>query len=355
MIALLGAALAAPVICEPERAARLLEDARIAPDRVPVTQPNLLPGLARDRADGDVAELVDGLCSEGAALSLAPAERWETASYSAYSFVLTRSRTEGCRLMQDAAVLTVGVTPGEGLRYGVRARLPPSVTPIGDCEATAAYRQEEVLDGLGSPVRLVLVTDWEGEVSRARVVVRRATPQGWTEAVLIDPAPPRLLDGGGGPRLSLTEADGETWIVAHADREITPDGTACEARPGQTVWRWDGEAWEALRGRAALGRLADRGAWRLAGDDGWFLILAQDIEQDRELLEARMRRMQRRHDDPLSVRESASFPGMNAGFLIVSPDPWPTREEAEAARGAWGRRTGVYVKRGWEALDGCTR
>ncbi|MEZ4317325.1 MAG: hypothetical protein R3F61_07465 [Myxococcota bacterium] len=353
MIALLGASYAAPVICDPEHASRVLEDARIAPDRVPVTQPNLLPGLARTRAEGEVAEALDALCGEGTGLSLAPAERWETASYSAYSFVVTRSRTEDCRLLQDAVVLTVGVVPGEPLRYGIRAHLPASVTPIGTCDAAPRYRSETVLDGVGTPVRLVLVRDHEGEATQTRVVVRRATPAGWTETVLVDPAPAHVLGEGSGPLLSLTEVDGDPWIVAHADRTVSPEG--CRPERGQTVWRWNGASWDALVGRSALGRLADRGSWRLAGDDGWFLILAQDIEKDRDLLEARMRRMQRRHADPLTIRESASFPGMNPGFLIVAPDPWPTRDEAEAAREVWGRRTGVYVKRGWEALDGCER
>lgn len=351
MIALLAASQAAPVICDPDQAARLQRDARIPMDRIPVTQPNLLPGLARAQADTEVAEVLDTLCAAGRSISLAPAESWSTASFSAYSFVLTHSRTEGCALMQESAVLTVGVQPNQPLSLGIRGQLPPSITPIGDCETPPRYRTETVLHGAGTAVLLVLVTDHSAGTEHTRLVVRRATVTGWQESPLLDPAPDRLIDGGSGPRVSLARADGDTWIVTHADREL--DADTCRSLPGQTVWRWDGADWNALSGREALGRLADRGAWRLAGDDAWFLILAQDIESDRELLKARMRRLQRRHSDPLSIRESASFPEMNSGFLIVSPDPWPTREEAEAARKSWGRRTGVYVKRGWQALDAC--
>ena len=354
---------AAPVVCDPVQAEQILTDARIAPARVPIIQPNLLPGLARDRAAPEVADAIEALCEGSQDLSLAPAERWETPRFGALSFTLTRTTTTACALVQEAVVLTVGVDPtqpDEPLVYGLRSTLPRSVTPLGaasDCDATPAFRTERVLDGDGTPVRLVLVTD-EGPATGAshRVVVRRATPAGWSEEVLLDPAPPRLVDEGSGPTLTLAAGiglDADPWIVAHDDRDV--DGTDCVPKPGQRVWRWSpsDEHWESLTERDALGRLADRGLWRLAGDDGWFLILAQDIPADLDLLEARMRRIARRHDDPLSIRESALFPDMNAGFLIISPDPWASREAAEAAREQWGRRTGVYVKRGWTAPDAC--
>lgn len=350
MVIALASALAAPVICDPQRAARVLEDARIPAHRMPVTQPNLLPGLAR--TDSEVASVLEALCDAGdASLSLVPAERWESAEASAYSFVLTHSHTDGCTLRQESVVLTVGVVPDQPLTYGVRSRQPPALTPIGECDTEPTYRSEEVLEGASGPVRLVRVTDHDGDASTSRVVVRRGSGTGWQEQVLLDPAPARLVDGGSGPELSISDADGEVWIIAHSDREIS--GDTCTPREGQTIWRWDGTRWDALTGRDALGRLADRGLWRLAGSDGWFLILAQDIEKDRDLLQARMRRIQRRRREPLLIRESALFPDLNAGFLIVSPDPWPTEEEATAGMAAWRRRTGVYVKQGWQVRDSC--
>lgn len=48
MIALLGlVGWAAPVVCDPSAAARLVEEARIEPHRVPVTHPRLAPGIDR--------------------------------------------------------------------------------------------------------------------------------------------------------------------------------------------------------------------------------------------------------------------------------------------------------------------
>lgn len=345
-------ALGAPVVCDGARALRIVEDAGIPPSRVPATQPNLLPGLARG-ADDEVGRALDAFCARPGGLSLAPAERWETAEGGAWSFVLTRSETSDCALLQEALVLTIAVTPGRAPTYGIRSRLPPTVSPVGTCEGVQArYRSETVLDGSDGPVRVVWVRDLEGdEVVGSRVVVRRATPDGWTEAVLLDPAPARLADpAGGGPVVALTPGM-DPWIVASGDRAI--DGDTCRPVPGQTVWRWADGAWVAEEGRVALGSLAGRGAWRLAGEDAWFLILAQDTESDREQLEVRRRRLQRRDPVPLHLLESASFPGMNAGFLIVTPDPWPTEEEAERARQAWSRRTGVYVRRGWTAPDPC--
>lgn len=354
MIAL-AAALAAPVVCDGATARRILDDARVLPERVPVTQPNLLPGLARGAAAGEVAEALEALCAGPGDLSLAPMERWESATAAAYSFVLTQSETTACAVEQDAVVLTVGVEPGRPPRYALRSRLPRSVTPIGACEdVRARYQSERTVDGAEGPVRLVLITDHEGETrTGARLVVRNATPAGWREQVLLDPAPDRMLDpDAGGPLVELSGSGDDTWIVAHGDRAV--QGGSCAPVPGQTVWRWQDGAWTADQGRRALGLLARRGAWRLAGEAAWFLILTQDTPADRELLEARARRLQRRNIDPLALMESASFPEMNAGFVIVAPDPWPSEAEAEAARRAWGRRTGVYVRQGWAEPDPCT-
>lgn len=342
------AAHAAPVSCDPEAARRLIEDAAIELDRVPVVQPNLLPGLARATASDDVVATIEHLCEDGADVSLVPAERWEGADLGAYSFVLTRSHTSGCVLQQEAVVLTVGVADGT-VDVGVRGRLPPTVTPIGDCEAEAAWQEERVLAGEGTAVRVVVVSDIVGDEVQHRVVARRATPRGWHEQVLLDPAPPRLVGGQAGPAITLLGTD-DPWIVAYGDRSV--DGT-CTPVPGQQLWRWQNEAWSRIDGRDALGRLADRGAWRLAGEDGWFLIVAQDNVSDEILLKARARRLQRRTDETLHLRPSSEFPNFNAGYLVVSPDPWATEAEARAARKVWGRRMGTYVKRGWTAVDPC--
>lgn len=351
---LLAIASAAPVICDGATAVRLLDDANIPPERVPVIQPNLLPGLAREQATRDVADAIDRLCASQADLSLAPAERWESADGAAYSFVLTRSAMEGCALVGDGLVLTVGTRPGEPLRYGVRSRSTTTVTPIGACPGVAGrHRDERTLAGADGPVRLVHAVDRVDDAPDAsRLVVRRATEHGWREQVLLDPAPGRLLDpSAGGPRVTLLGTGSETWIVAHADRDVDADG--CRARPGQTVWRWDGVSWQPTSGRAALALLAERGAWRLAGEDGWLLVLDQDIEADEVVIASRARRLERRLAEPLTLIESALFPGLNPGFFVIAPSPWPTREEAEQARRAASRRAGTYVKRAWTAPDPC--
>lgn len=348
MVILLAVAAAAPVFCDPEAARQLAEDAGIGPGRIPVIQPNLLPGLARATADDAVVAVIESLCGDGENVSLAPAERWEGAGFGAFSYVLTASRTEGCVLEQEAAVLTVGVV-GDTLTVGLRGRLPPTITPIGDCETQPSWREERVVAGVGTPVRVVLVSDYDGEASKHVLVARRATEAGWHEQVLLDPAPARLVGGEDGPLIALLGTE-DPWIVAHADRRVTE---GCEPVQGQVVWRWKQDGWSRSEDRDALGRLADRGAWRLAGQDGWFLIVAQDNLSDQGLLEARTRRLQRRMDEPLHLRPSSAFPGFNAGYLIVSPDPWPTEAQARAAKKQWGRRTGAYVKRGWEAPDPC--
>ena len=49
MVISLLIARAAPVICDPASARQLVDDAGLPPERIPVIQPNLLPGLARGR------------------------------------------------------------------------------------------------------------------------------------------------------------------------------------------------------------------------------------------------------------------------------------------------------------------
>ena len=349
MVISLLIARAAPVICDPASARQLVDDAGLPPERIPVIQPNLLPGLARATADAEVGKVLDRLCGDGTNVSLSAGDTWEGPGFGAYTFVLTRSRTEGCVLEQEAVVLSVGVVADEPLRLGMLGRRPATLTPLGDCEATAQYRDEEVLAGEGTAVRLVRVTDHVGDEATHRIVARRADAEGWHEQLLLDPAPERLDGGGSGPLLSLLGAE-DPWIVAHGDRTV--EG-GCTPVPGQIVWRWTDTRWERLEGREALGRLADRGAWRLAGEDGWFLVVAQDIPSDRQLLAARARRLQKRDPAPLLLRPSADFPLLNAGYLFVAQDPWPTEQEAREAKRRWGRRTGAYVKRGWVATDPC--
>lgn len=349
MVITLLAAQAAPVICDPARAQQLVDDAALEPARIPVIQPNLLPGLARVNADPEVGKVLDRLCGDGTNVSLAAGDTWEGPGFGAYTFVLTRSRTEGCLLEQEAVVLSVGVVADEPLQLGMLGRRPATLTPLGDCDVPAQYREEQVLAGEGTAVRLVLISDHVGSQTTHRVVVRKADAEGWHEQSLLDPAPARAHGGDEGPLLSLLDGD-DPWIVAHGDRVM--DG-GCRAVPGQIVWRWAGTRWERLEGRVALGRLADRGAWRLAGEDGWFLIVAQDIPGDRLLLEARARRLQKRDPAPLVLRPSTSFPLLNAGYVFVAQDPWASEADAREAKHRWGRRTGAYVKRGWVAIDPC--
>lgn len=346
----LAVAHAMPVVCDPSEAARLLEESGIPARRVPVVAPTLLPGLLRDQVSGPTRERLDVLCADPEIASLTPDATWEAGSFSAYTFTLARSVVDGCALVQESATLTVGVRGDLPPTTSLLAEHPPTLTPIGDCPEEARFREETVLDGTDGPVRLVLQVDVRGETRTGRVLVRRATPTGWHEQVLVDPAPAHLLGGRGGPRVTLT-SNADPWIVLHHD-SVVSDG-ACRALPGQTLWRWDGRSWQASTGREALGRLADRGLWRLASDDGWFLVVAQDDPSDLALLEARTRKRQAGVEERLTIRESGRFPLMNAGFLFAAPDPWPDREAVEAVRRDWPRKTGVYVRHAWEAADPC--
>lgn len=349
---LVAVARAAPVVCDAAAAYRTLDEARIDEARAPVSHPELLPGLALGSENTDPALLaaLSELCRPGATLSLSVAERWEAADWSAHTLLLTRAEPDGCALREATVAISVGVRPGGPPRYGLRSTMPPGRTPIGACAEVPRFRDEVVLDGEDGPVRVVLVRDQEGDaVTHAMVVVRVAGPAGWSEGVLLDPAPARLVDGGDGPIVELTDRFEDKWVVAHADRAGRPP--ACTARPGQTVWRPD--AWTPVTGREALGLLAERGLWRLAGQDGWFLIVAQDDEEDVDRLMQRVERLEARSGEDLSVVPSAWFPGLNPGFLIAIPAPWPTEAEARAARERWTPRRQAYVKRAWEVVDAC--
>lgn len=223
---------------------------------------------------------------------------------------------------------------------------------MGDCQVPAAWRQEQVIAGEDDAVRLVLVTDHEGEaIVHTHVAVRRATPGGWSEQVLLDPAPPRLLDPqAAGPTVELARRrDGEPVVVVSHDR--TPG--LCRPLGGQEVWRATDGVWTSVSGREALTALAREGLWRQAGDDGFLLILGQDDEDDADLVEPRRRRLQRRDPEPLYLMSSSDFPGLVPGFVMIVPAPWPTEAEAEAAKGRWTRSASVYVKQAWIAPDPC--
>lgn len=349
------AAFALPVVCDPIVARRTLEEARIDEARAPVSHPELVPGLALAAAGSDpvlVAALAK-VCAPGGAMSLGAIERFDSAAFAAHALWLVRTEPDGCALAVRSVAITVGTKPGEKPVYAVLTDPPDARTPIGDCAEAPAFRDEVVIDGEAGPVRVVLERDWEGEtVSHAIVVVREAGPAGWRERVLFDPAPARLLSaagGGDGPLVELTDRFDPKWVVAHGDR-ATVDGV-CVERPGETVWAPDD--WAPHVDRDALTLLAGRGLWRMAGDDGWFLIVAQDDEEDADRLYQRTARLESRSGQDLLVVQSAWFPGLNPGFLIAIPPPWASEAEARAARELWRPRRQAYVKRAWTAVDAC--
>ena len=347
----LAAALAAPVVCDPAEAERVLVDARIDELRAPVTHPWLVPGLARRSADPEVAAAVSALCGGSGSLFVERAEAYEQSGWSAYLLVVSRIETEDGCLRHHRVPLSVGIGP-TGATYRVRGTLPVERTPMEACTEPAAWREEQVLAGEDDAVRLVLVVDHEGEaVVHTHVAVRQATVEGWSEQVLVDPAPPRLLDpSAAGPTVELARSrDGSPVVVLSHDRTASP----CFATGGQQVWRDEGGRWTSVTGRAALTVLAREGLWRQAGDDGWLLILGQDGEDDTDLVEPRRRRLQRRDPEPLYLLASSDFPGLVPGFVMIVPAPWPTAEEANAARGRWTRSASVYVKQAWSAPDPC--
>lgn len=350
---LIGTAWGAPVVCDADDAWRIVTEARIDPGRAPVSHPELVPGLALRAADTDEAlkSAISEVCAPGGTLSLSPAESWDAADWSARTWILTRSEPDGCALAERSIALTVGIRGGEAV-YRLRGRLPDSRTPVGDCAEVAQFRDERTVDGDDGPVRLVVVLDQVGgDVVRQTLILREASASGWRERPLLDPAPERMLSGGDGPVVELTDRLDPKWAVAHADRRGAPPD--CTSLAGQTVWT--PPDWTPQTGDAALRLLAERGLWRFAGEDGWFLIVAQDDEEDAERLLQRADRLRARSGMELLVVPSAWFPGLNPGYLIAIPPPFASRADAEAARQRWSPRRQAYVKRAWAALDPCAR
>lgn len=344
--------MAVPVVCDPVEAARILEEARIDEVRAPVTHPQLLPGLARAaQAAPALDDALAALCVDDAQLSVTRGDSWSDGRSAAYLIRVTQTTDEGCSLIQQRVTFSIGIGD-QGVRYTLFDRSPPERTPLDGCDEPPVWRTQRILAGHGADVRLVLVVDrHDAVIVDSAIEAWRASDSGWVRQVLIHPAPPRHLDPqGAGPLFRLGHTDeGETLAVASLDRRMQP----CRPGRGQTVWTWGDDAWIAHTGRDALTLLAREGLWRLAGDPGWFLILAQDDASDARLLRPRMRRLQRRSAEALHLFRSSDFPGFNPGYLFISPGPWPTRAEAEAALGRM--RRGAYVKAGWRAPSPCTK
>lgn len=351
----LAMAVAAPTVCDPEQAAQLLEDARIDERRAPVTHPELMPGLAlaSESTDEHLREVLTELCSASDSVSVAPAESWEDAGFSAYSYRVTGSQSVGCALFQSTVTVSVGVQPGHSPTYVLRSEAPVKSTPIGECETGATWREETVIDGDQDRVRLVLVVDrTRTGVQDSQVVIRTATSNGWTEDLLLTPAPERYVGGVSGPILTLAETgDGDVWVVAHANRVVSDD--SCLVVPGQIVWQWNGTVWTPTEGREALALLGRRGLWRLAGSDGWLHLVVQDREGQEDVLAYRSTRLSRRYPEPLRRFQSSDLPGLNPGFVVMAPAPFPTEEQARAARKSWRSMHRHYVKRAWTQPDPC--
>lgn len=359
MIALWSAVWAAPVVCDAGVAARLVTDARIPEARVAVTHPELLPGIARSSTtiDGPLRDALERFCVDPAALSIATGETWPDSGWSAHSVVLTRSETRGCDLAQEAVRISVGVRADGPVTYSLESAFPESHTPIGACDVPSRWREERVVDGEGGPVRLFLQVDQEGapgaspRTLETALVVRRATPEGWQEQTLFSPAPDRFVGGFDGPRVEVAPIAGETWVVAHGDRAGSPD--RCAPRPGQTVWVPGPDGFEARTGRDALHLLASHGLARFAGDDAWLHVVTQEDEGDVAVLDPRERRIGLRYPEPLHRYVSSRLPGLNPGFLVVSPAPWPDEASARAAKSQWNSLRRHYVKRAWIAPNPC--
>ena len=354
-------ALAGFVECDPTEAANLVIEARIEPNRAPVSHPELIPGLAlaSEHVEPRARAAIQELCAAGS-LSLDPSDQWADAGWTVRAFVLRSVQKRGCALHDRGVALWVVAREGQAPRYGLRGTLPETRTPIGACDTTPSWRQEEVLGGEGTSARLVVqsVID-DGQVRESAVVVREASPEGWRESVVVAPAPDSLLGQGDGPRMTITETGGELLVVAWADRH-TVDG-ACQAVPGQTVWRRREGAWAPVTGREAVALLAERGLWRLTGQEGWLVILTLADEDEMELLRTRTERLERNVGKPVIVLHSAQFPELNPGFTIATLHPFATKDEATTAlkrfRGFRGfrvlRARRAYVKRAWTPEDPC--
>jgi hypothetical protein len=352
---LLGLATAAPPVeCEPERARQIMTEARIEEDRIASSHPYLIPGLARasEHADDDLRASLQALCESGFALSYDRAESWQSALFSAHTILFTATEEQDCTLSQTTLAVTVGQEPDGAPRYALRGRLPATTTPVGDCEQVGTRREERLIQGDSAAERLVLIIDRNGDqITSSAMVLRSASAQGWREQVLETPAPPRYTGGFGGRHYALITLEDDDWVIASHDRTEDPD--TCEPRPGQELWKRAPGSWVSVEGREALSALAQRGLWRHAGEDGWLLILAQDDPFQKDDVMARMRRIQRRDPRPLGILDSSDFPGLTAGYAIVTPAPFTTRAAAEAMRNTWGRRPTTYVKQAWKAADPC--
>ena len=223
-------AFAAPAVqCDPLLAAEVLLEAGIDTQRAPVSHPELIPGLALGaaRVELDLVQALREVCDEGGALSWVTAETWQAPDWTSTTTVFTRRETSECFIYERAVAVSVSVGEGEPV-YRLRGRRPVALTPIGGCNSPAKWRDERVFDGDGTPVRLVLMQDWTGEQrTHSEVVVRRATPQGWMEQTILNPAPRRLLDSGSGPDVDLSVRDDGSWIVVHGDRVV--DAAGCRA------------------------------------------------------------------------------------------------------------------------------
>ncbi|MEN0065134.1 MAG: hypothetical protein AAGA48_23525 [Myxococcota bacterium] len=347
-----GVSYAARVVCDPDDAARILDEARIAEPRVPIAHPELVPGLAR-RADpaSPLARVLQAICSSGDDLSVRRGLSWTGPGVAAYEIVVSRAADRGCSLQQERVPISVGVSEGQPA-YRLLNRPPADVTPGPDCEAPPVWRDTSQLDQAG-PVTLRLWRDRKGgTVVDSAIEVWWASGEGWQRQTLAQPAPDRYHKSqGGGPAFQLgTTSTGTIWVVASHDRTPPP----CQPRPGQTVWKLEAprDQWQAQSGRPALTALAREGLWQLAGDPGWLLVLAQDEEVDEPVLGRRMQRLQRRVPETLHLFRSASFPLLNPGYLAIAPGPWPNRDAAEAFRSERPRR-GAYVKQAWSPLDPC--
>ncbi len=346
----LASAQAASVICDPVEAARIVVDARIDERRAPVTHPTLVPGLARGAASSSpqLAAAIDALCTAGDA-TVERGDRYVGPGWAAHTVLLASRRQEGCELVVERIAIDIGID-GDAVQYALRGGLPQARSPLGECDQPAIFRDEHVLDGAGAAVRLVRVSDHGPDGATHHLVVRTAAPTGWTEQLLMDPAPPRVVDGTAGPRVHLVWGPDDTWVVAHDDRTETP----CRPVPGQTVWTPQPDAtWRPHTGREALHLLAERGAWRAAGEPAWFLILALDDAQDLRMLESRRSRLAQRDPEPLYNWASDDFPLLQPGYVFVAPAPWASEASAQAARGPWKRRRAAYVKEAWSAPTPC--
>ena len=341
MIGWVAYAAAAPVVCDPSTALHIVEQARIAPERVPVTHPHLVPGLAlaQEPVPSQLREALEALCGtpqgEPPRLTVDRGEAWDGPNAAAYEIEVARAEREDCGLVQRRLAISVGVGPA-GTTYRLLDTRPVDRTALPGCQTLSRWHHRTTVAGELSPVRLVLGRQYVGDnVVHSRVVVMRADATGWRAQELMAPAPASKLAIG-------TTPSGESWVVASA-------GAApphCAGPRGQTVWRWREGQWAASTGREALTLLARAGLWRLAGDAGWFLILAQGEEADEPLLKPRLRRLGRRSDEPLFLFRSSAFPGLNPGYMFISPGPWPSRQAAEASRRPSQR--GGYVKQGWD-------